>query len=65
MKNMKQEIPIEELAILNIPKVDKDRAILRKAQMTYFRDHKHMTLEAIGRLYGITKQRVSQILKGD
>ena len=64
MKNMKQEIPIEELAILNIPKVDKDRAILRKAQMTYFRDHKHMTLEAIAKLYGISRQRVHQILNG-
>jgi DNA-directed RNA polymerase specialized sigma subunit len=63
MRDSKPEILIDGIRPMAIPKPDANQLVLRRQQMLYLRNEKHMTLEAIAKLYGISRQRVFQILR--
>jgi len=59
---MKKDIQLDGFQPIIIQNLDKDALQKRKAQIIFLR-FKGMTYEAISKLYGISRQRVYQILK--
>ena len=62
---MTKEILLEDITPIELPKPDMDLYRQRKEQMVKLRNDKKMTLAAIAKWYGITRQRVFQILKDE